>query len=71
MSDDTLRDIQDTLTVMAGIQARQAQALKEHAQWLEDHDLTMKAVDERLDQISKNLELLSDLILKGRGGNGR
>ena len=33
-----LKQLQDTATVMAGIQARQAEVLKGHGQWLEEHN---------------------------------
>jgi hypothetical protein len=32
-----LKQLQDTATVMAGIQARQAEVLKGHGEWLEEH----------------------------------
>jgi hypothetical protein len=33
-----LKQLQDTATVMAGIQARQAEVLKGHGEWLEQHN---------------------------------
>ena len=32
-----IRQLQDSMTVMAGIEARQAEALKGQAEWLEGH----------------------------------
>jgi hypothetical protein len=53
--EETMRQVQDTLTVMAGIQARQAAVAKEHSNWLEeqaramaDHDRHILEIDEKL-----------------------
>ena len=34
----TIKELQDTLTVVVGIQARQAELLKGHGEWLQEHD---------------------------------
>lgn len=39
--EQVLRQLQDTATVMAGIQARQAEVLKGHSQWLEEHQASI------------------------------
>jgi len=53
--EEAVRELQNTATVMAGIQARQAEALKAHAEWLQEHDREIaemralgKATDERI-----------------------
>jgi len=64
MSDlqQTLKQLQDTLTVVIGIQARQAEIAKGHSQWLEEqqtaiirheqavarHDQIMAEIDDKL-----------------------
>jgi len=37
---------------------------------MEEHDLKMQAIDERLEQISVKLDRIAELILKGRSSNG-
>jgi hypothetical protein len=39
--EQVIKQLQDTLTVMAGIQARQADVLKGHGQWLEEHNASL------------------------------
>ena len=39
--EQVLRQLQDTATVMAGIQQRQAEVLKGHGEWLEQHELAL------------------------------
>lgn len=60
-----LRDVQDTLAVVAAIQQRQAALLKDHAEWLAAHDQAIldheremremrehgRQIDERLDRL--------------------
>jgi hypothetical protein len=53
-----LRELQETAIVMAGIQAKQAKMLKDHAKWLVEHDRAItearergKATDERIEQL--------------------
>jgi hypothetical protein len=36
-----LKQLQDTATVMAGIQARQAEVLKGHGDWLAEHNASI------------------------------
>jgi hypothetical protein len=38
-------------------------AIAKHREWIEEHEATMRRVEH-------NLELLSNLILRGRGSNG-
>jgi hypothetical protein len=56
--EEVLKELQDTLTVMAGIQARQAEIQKGHSEWLQEHDRVMtelrerdKIIDERIDKL--------------------
>ena len=53
-----IKGLQETATVMAGIQARQAEALKNHGEWLQEHHRVMaelrnrdRVIDERLDKL--------------------
>jgi hypothetical protein len=39
--DLVLKQLQDTATVMAGIQARQAEVLKGHGDWLAEHNASI------------------------------
>ena len=52
------KELEETAIVMSGIQARQAALLKDHAEWLQEHDRAMtearergKATDERIDKL--------------------
>jgi uncharacterized coiled-coil protein SlyX len=71
-----MRDLQDTMTVVVGVQARQAAALKDSAEWLdslqraynihqqkmEEHDRRMEKVDERLAEMTEKLDALIDIV---------
>jgi len=53
-----IQELKETAIVMAGIQSRQAAVLKDHAEWLQEHDQAMaearergKATDERIDLV--------------------
>ena len=39
--DETLRKLNDSLTVMEAFQRRHAEALKDHEEWLQTHDRAM------------------------------
>lgn len=69
----TIRDLQDTATVMAGIQARQAEALKEHALWLQEHDRAIaesrergRQTDERIDRLTVAIGELIRTMKEGK-----
>ena len=67
-----IAQVQGTLTVMAGIQARQAEVLKGHSQWLEElqsaeqrhrrwleeHERAMTKHDEKMLEIEEKLDAL-------------
>jgi hypothetical protein len=68
---DAIRELQDTAIVMDGIEARQAAALKEHAQWLQEHDRAMaemrehgRRLDERIDKLGEHGRRLDERIKK-------
>jgi hypothetical protein len=44
----TIRRFQDTLDVMEGIRARQAEVLKGHSQWLEEHTAAIARHDKEM-----------------------
>jgi hypothetical protein len=53
-----IKELQETAIVMAGIQSRQAEMLKDHAEWLQSHDRAMieilengRKTDERIDRL--------------------
>ena len=75
--EQVMRDLQDTMTVVVAVQARQAAALKDSAEWLdslqraynihqqklEDHDRRMEQViDERLAEMTEKLDALIDIV---------
>jgi hypothetical protein len=73
----TIKELQDTLTVVAGIQARQAELIKGHGEWLQEQDRTMARHDkemaearERARQIDERIDTLvsaiSELISKSK-----
>ena len=37
-----IKQLQETVIVMAGLQARQAEVLKGHGEWLEQHERAME-----------------------------
>lgn len=43
-----IKELQETAIVMAGIQARQAELVKGHSDWLVEHDRTMARVESNL-----------------------
>jgi hypothetical protein len=54
-----LKQLQDTATVMAGIQARQAEALKGHGEWLVEHQAFIAKHEKmmaRHDQVMAEIE---------------
>lgn len=53
-----IKELQETATVMAGLQARQAAMLKDHAEWLQEHDRAIadmrqlgSKTDERIEKL--------------------
>jgi hypothetical protein len=38
------KDVDDALAVMGGLQARQGRALREHSEWLEEHQRAMARI---------------------------
>ena len=51
-----IKQLQETAIVMAGIQARQAEAIKDHAEWLQAHDRAMLELDARMVRHERNLD---------------
>jgi hypothetical protein len=45
-----IRELQDTMAVMAHVQARQAAALKDQAEWLEGQQARVKEHEQRLER---------------------
>ena len=43
-----IKELQETVIVMSGIQERQAALLKDHAEWLHAHDLAMARRDKEM-----------------------
>jgi hypothetical protein len=67
-----IQQLQETAIVMSGIQSRQTEAIKEHAEWLQAHDRAMveirengRRTDERIDKL---VSAIGKLI---RGRNGK
>jgi len=56
--DELVRELRDAVTVTAQLEARQGKALREHSEWLEQHDREMRELRERdkiLDERIANL----------------
>ena len=82
--EEIVRRLEDGLIVADRIQERHSAALESHKQWLDDltrvgmehqrwmerHELTMQAIDERLEQITVKLDRIAELIFKDRSSNG-
>ena len=54
-----IKELQDTAIVMSGIQARQAGLLKDHSEWLQEHD---RAVTEARELGRKTDERIAQLV---------
>ena len=61
-----IKELQETAIVMSGIQSRQAGLLKDHAQWLQEHDRALtearelgRQTDERIAQLVSAIGELS------------
>lgn len=46
--DELVRELRDAVTVTAQLEARQGRVLKEHGDWLADHDRNMKEHEEAM-----------------------
>ena len=57
-----IKELQETAIVMAGIQARQAEALKYHSQWLAEHDKSMADHRKRMEHIETTLAEATDRL---------
>jgi hypothetical protein len=55
-------EIEDALTVMGGLQARQARVLADRAEWLQAHDRAMAEAAERDARIDARIEKLVSAI---------
>jgi hypothetical protein len=60
----TIKELQDTLTVVVGIQARQAELIKGHGEWLEDHDRAMARLEKELAEDRKRGREIDERIEK-------
>jgi hypothetical protein len=59
---ETIKQLQDTLTVVVGIQARQAELIKGHGEWLASHDRAIAEDRERGRETDKRIEDLVSAI---------
>ena len=57
-----LADLQDTLTVMAGIQQRQAAVVKDHTEWLVQHERAMTEMREAARRTDERIAALVSAI---------
>jgi hypothetical protein len=57
-----IKELQETAIVMAGIQARQAEALKGRGEWLVEHEHNMAEHDRRMTRIESKLEEATDKL---------
>jgi len=65
MADMTMKELQDTLAVVVGIQARQAELIKGHGEWLQQHDQAIldirengRRTDARIAEIGERIDKL-------------
>jgi hypothetical protein len=59
-----IRQLQDTATVMAGIQARQAEVQKGQAEWLDSHEKRMAEHDKQMAESRKRFEQIEQNLLE-------
>jgi hypothetical protein len=48
-----IKELQETAIVMSGIQARQAELIKDHSDWLHSHDLAVARHDKEIAEARK------------------
>ena len=62
-NDALVVELRDAMTATAHMEARQSRALKEHSEWLQEHDKAIAAsrrdFDERMESLDKRI---SDLV---------
>ena len=68
---DAIKSLQETATVMAGIQARQAVALKDSANWLEQHEKRLQRLEtssaEANEKLNALISIVDDLVRRDGG----
>ena len=57
-----IRELQETLIVVTAIQERQAQVLKGHSEWLEQHEKSMTDHRKRMEHVEMNLSEATDKL---------
>jgi len=68
-----LKQLQETAIVMNGIQPRQAEMLKDHAQWLQEHDRAIAEARERgrvTDERIEKLVIAIGEFIRGQKSKG-
>jgi hypothetical protein len=60
--EQAIRELQDTVIVMAGIQARQAEVLKGQSQWLEQHQAFLARHQQVMAEIEDKLNGLNGYV---------
>jgi hypothetical protein len=58
MTEQWKKEVDDALTVMGGLQARQARVLADHAEWLESHQRAMQAHDRAMKDLDERIRNL-------------
>ena len=70
-----IKELQETVVVMAGIQARQAEVLKGHSEWLEQNERWMtrhrEAMAEFEDKLNGLIGFVDDMARRPKDGEGR
>jgi uncharacterized coiled-coil protein SlyX len=59
--DDAVRELRDAVTVTAQLEARQGRVLKEHGEWLAQHEL---AVKEHAQFVKEHKEAMKELDVR-------
>lgn len=57
-----ITEIQDTLVVMANIEARMSRALADQARWMENHEMRLQEHEARMTTIDVKLAEISDKL---------
>ncbi len=57
-----IKELQETAIVMSGIQAGQAAVVKEHGEWLEQHEKTMRRIELNLAEATDKLNALIHFV---------
>ena len=67
---DAIKRTEDALIVTNAMLDRQGSKVKDHQEWLDGSVQAWKRHQDWLVRIDRKIEMIADLILRSRGGNG-